>query len=198
MIIHEVNENYACSKDYLEPTSFFSLTTTSVAMLLHWGILGSFTELHVDFWTIVPIGRVNSIASSIPCEDPVASTTTSKLCMIQNNLSLATDICPQEDQYLSKMSVLHSTQQEGIWQYLDRTKFFSCLRHGTLETEAKDPYRCRCQTEEELSFKMLHTCTTPHCVIRNGRSDWVLNCALLDFQKTVDLSAWCDVLRPIR
>lgn len=65
---------------YLDPTSLFSLTTRSFAMALHWGCSGSFRE-HVDLRTMVPIQRTIAKASRMPCDDPVASMTTSKACM---------------------------------------------------------------------------------------------------------------------
>lgn len=64
----------------LEPMSFFSLTTTSFAILLQSGIEGSLMTLHVDFCTIVPNDLVSSRAIKIPVDVPVASTQTSKAC----------------------------------------------------------------------------------------------------------------------
>ena len=63
-----------------EPCSRFSLTTTSFAMSLHWGILASLTTEQVLLSTMVPMGRVIALASVMPWEDPDASTTKSNPC----------------------------------------------------------------------------------------------------------------------
>jgi len=65
---------------YLEPCSRFSLTTTSFAMSLHAGMLASLTAEQVLLRTMLPMGRVMALASLMPCDEPEASTTTSKAC----------------------------------------------------------------------------------------------------------------------
>ena len=51
----------------------------SLATPLHGGISGSF-RLQVLFSTTVPMGRASASARLMPCDEPDASTTTSKAC----------------------------------------------------------------------------------------------------------------------
>ena len=65
---------------HLEPCNFFSLTTMSLAMSLHAGMLASLTAEQVLLRTMLPMGRVMALASFMPCDEPEASTTASKAC----------------------------------------------------------------------------------------------------------------------
>ena len=65
---------------YLEPCRRFSLTTTSLAMSLHAGMLASLTAEQVLLRTMLPMGLVIALASLMPCDEPEASTTASNAC----------------------------------------------------------------------------------------------------------------------